>query len=109
MTVNIGFVFDLSPGSGTAAIACATSGIGYDGVCANPKHQQWVSGLIDMAVLAVEATPPKEKRSADEAYIQKIKQHFGTTVAEAKRMLREEADETHAADDPKSMSSDEDE
>ncbi len=103
---NIGFVFDLSPGCGTAAIACAQNGIGYDGVCANAKHMKWVSGLLDMAILAVEADPPKGKTSADEPYIQKIKQYFGTTVAEAKRMLRDEPDDTHAVDDPKSTSSD---
>ena len=51
---GIGYVFDLSPGSGAMAIACVRNGVAYDGVCANEEHQQWLNGLLDMATLAVE-------------------------------------------------------
>jgi hypothetical protein len=62
---NATFVFDLSPGCGTAAIACANNGIGYHGVCQNEKQLRWVNGLLDMAILAVEVDQKGKDVDAD--------------------------------------------
>jgi len=94
---SICHVFDLSPGSGTMAMACAMDGIPYVGVCANEEHKKWVHGLLDMATLALESEPRTDGKRKEEkehcfALAEKIKVHFGTAVAEAKRMLQESAE-----------------
>ena len=45
---DIGHVFDLSPGSGAAAMAAAATGIGYEGVAENEMHAQWLETLLDL-------------------------------------------------------------
>ena len=90
--VHNSHVFDLSPGSGAAAIACIYNGITYNGVCANEFQEKWLSSILDMATMAVLSgdvathgqTPVQGKENAD-----MIKQYFATAVAEAKRFLRE--------------------
>ena len=88
---HISSVFDLSPGSGAMAIACVKNGLPYDGVCANQAHQEWLHGLLDLATLALSAEPEqddgKTKKSEAAELAAKIKEHFGTAVAEANRML----------------------
>ena len=95
--------YDLSLGSGSAAIACAQAGAQCSGVCANEKHQKWLNGLLDIAILAVASDVPPKATKGELEFPAKIKQHFGTAVAEAKRMLREEdADATQVDDDSSS-------
>ena len=72
-------------------------GIAYAGVCANEAHQKWVHGIMDMATLAVESEPnaetrkplTKQEREKASQLATKLKEHFGTAVAEAKKMLDE--------------------
>jgi hypothetical protein len=102
--LSVTFVFDLSPGCGTAAIACANNGIGYHGVCQNEKQLRWISGLLDMAILAVEVG--QKGKNVDAEYIARIKNYFGTTVAEAKRMLVEQEVKTEDVEHVDSSDSD---
>ena len=102
---NIGFVFDLSAGSGAQAIAAAQVGIGYRGVCANEKHMKWLNSLLEKAILAVEADS-KTGKWQDQEYAAKLTMYFGTAVAEAKRMLREE-EPGNSVEDHEDSSSDE--
>ena len=109
-------VFDLSPGSGAAAIACVYNGIAYDGVCANTDHQRWLDNILDMATLAVlsgeEVPVPKQAvLSGEEVPVPKqvtvlgkengamIKQYFATAVAEAKRFMREGSGDNQPKED----------
>ena len=55
--LNIGWVFDLSPGSGTAALAAVLNEIGYEGIAANETHALWVDSILSKMTLAVEAEP----------------------------------------------------
>ena len=71
---NIGFVFDLSAGSGAQAIAAAQVGIGYRGVCANEKHMKWLNSLLEKAILAVEAES-KTGKGEDQEYTSKLAIH----------------------------------
>ena len=111
---HISHVFDLSPGSGVMAIACAMEGIAYAGVCGNEAHQKWVHGIMDMATLAVESEPKTETRNPvtkqeKERALQlaaKLKEHFGTAVAEAKKMLNESAEKIDAMEEDDDSSSD---
>ena len=102
--LSVTSVFDLSPGCGTAAIACANNGIGYHGVCQNEKQLRWISGLLDMAILAVEVG--QKGKNVDAEYIARIKNYFGTTVAEAKRMLVEQEVKTEDVEHVDSSDSD---
>ena len=99
---GIGYVFDLSPGSGAMAIACVRNGVAYDGVCANEEHQQWLNGLLDMATLAVEGEAGENTKEGEQSLAAKIKQRFGTAVAEAKRMLQDAGDKGGESDESSS-------
>jgi len=88
-------VFDLSPGSGCAAIASVYNGIRYEGVCANPLHERWVQQILDkttMAILCGDKLP--QGLDADEAKknASSIKHYFSSSIAEAKRFLKDQPD-----------------
>ena len=45
-------VFDLTPGTGAAALAALLLGIPYDGVCINGVHKKWLEELLNRALIA---------------------------------------------------------
>ena len=45
-------IFDVSPGSGAAAIAAAVLDISYEGVALSPKHAVWLENIMDKAIFA---------------------------------------------------------
>ena len=40
-------VVDVSPGSGSLAVACLKGGIQYFGMCGSAVHVSWLSGVVD--------------------------------------------------------------
>ena len=96
--LNIGWVFDLSPGSGTAALAAVLNEIGYEGIAANEKHALWVDSIVSNMTLAVEAEPNGaggKSKDASSKLAANIRALFATRVAEARRLLREVDEEEH--------------
>ena len=49
--LDIGAIFDCSPGSGALAEAAMQHGIHYAGVCANSHHMVWLQNALDRAAL----------------------------------------------------------
>ena len=49
--LDVGAIFDCSPGSGALAEAAMCAGVHYVGVCANDKHKPWLQNVLDRAVL----------------------------------------------------------
>lgn len=73
-------------------------------MCANEEHQQWLNGLLDMATLAVEGEAGEKTKEGEQSLAAKIKQHLGTAVADAKRMLQDTGDKGEESDDESSSS-----
>ena len=46
-------IFDLTPGTGAAALAALLLGISYDAVCINAAHKKWLEQLLNRALAAL--------------------------------------------------------
>ena len=98
--LDLAHIFDLSVGSGALAMACARSGVGYDGIAANEKHAAWVDNVLDHGVLAA-LTDPKSA-AHDKEVKGKIESYFATAVEQARRYCGDYAgdgEEQEASDD----------
>jgi hypothetical protein len=82
-------IFDLTPGSGAAAIAALHCGIKYEGVCINANHKQWLETMLDKAIYAVALESPESATAVGvtQECVANIKLFFQGTVKEAKRYL----------------------
>ncbi|MCP4244556.1 MAG: hypothetical protein GY772_28780 [bacterium] len=80
---DIGHVFDLSPGTGTAAMAASLNAIGYEGVAANHEHCQWLESVLDRASLGFIAKRDKDFKELGE----NIQRYFRSAVQDAKRLF----------------------
>ena len=69
---------------------------------ASVGNQQWLNGLLDMATLAVEGEAGEKTKEGEQSLAAKIKQRFGTAVAEAKRMLQDAGDKGGESDESSS-------
>ena len=49
--LNIKAVVDVSPGSGTLAVACMEHGADYFGICRDATHLGWLNNVLDRAAL----------------------------------------------------------
>jgi len=88
-------IFDLTAGSGGAAIGAFYLGLQYDGVCGNSLHKLWCDQVIDKAMFAVVADGGA---GANKPYIAKVMQYFGAAVDAGMRIIRapESAEEVPA-------------
>jgi hypothetical protein len=46
-------IFDMTPGSGAAAIAALLVGIPYDGLCHNQKHKDWLDTIMNKIIFHI--------------------------------------------------------
>ena len=58
-------IFDLTPGTGAAAVAALALGLHYDGCAMNDPHATMLNGLLDKACFYVLADENAETRVAD--------------------------------------------
>ena len=49
--INAKCVVDVSPGSGSLALACMEKGLHYFGICRDPVHTGWLSNVLDQAAM----------------------------------------------------------
>ena len=90
-------VFDLTPGSGAAAMAAHILGdVHYEGVCMNEKHASWLNRLLDKGTFAVvferDAQESKALRSD-------IRNFFINIVEEGRVLKRTFKDDTGSDED----------
>ena len=78
-------VYDITSGSGAAAIASALMGIPYDGLCHNVKHKEWLDGLMNKVIYAIVA---KSAEGVDAAFLAGVKKYFYTLVEEGTRLIQ---------------------
>ena len=94
---NVEHVFDLGVGTAAAATAAAFCGIGYEGLCVNEAHCEYVNAILDRAVLALLGSKA-DSYGYDNSQAQKIQKYFASTIQEALRHIdsgvgQEEGDE----------------
>jgi len=78
-------VFDLSPGSGTVAVAALHNDIGYEGVGVNEAHCEWLENLLDR--IAVGFLADDKRKSCSAALCADISKYFATAVLDARRVM----------------------
>ena len=59
--LDAGFIFDLSPGNGGAAVAAALAVMEYVALCPNAGAQKFLEGVMDRALLALLTDDGKDK------------------------------------------------
>jgi len=89
--LDLGHVFDLSAGTGAAALACARGGISYTGVAVNEKHAAWLDNLLDHGILATMSDT--KSSNFDKELKAKIESYFATALQEGRRFLGEHPEE----------------
>ena len=78
-------VFDLSIGSGAAAIGTALSKqFNYFGVCYNSKHMAWVRRHLHQCYLAMVSDG---RAKVDGEIVKKVKQYFQISVSECRQFF----------------------
>ena len=77
--LDVGAIFDVSPGTGALAEAAMKHGIHYGGVCANAHHMAWLQNVLDRAALKQIMTQHVPLYDAHLAA--QIKEHFMDTVS----------------------------
>ena len=93
-------IVDLSLGSAGLAIAAAGA-MEYEGVAANEIHCGWLDSTLDLVVkyLASKDKSFAKKLGGDDDFADKVAQHFGGTLLEARRYLAPEVRETPEDED----------
>jgi hypothetical protein len=82
---DVGRVFDLSPGSGTVAVAALHNDIGYEGVGVNEAHCEWLENLLDR--IAVGFLADDKRKSCSAELCADISKYFATAVLDARRVM----------------------
>ena len=82
---DVGRVFDLSPGSGTVAVAALHNDIGYEGVGVNEAHCEWLENLLDHIAVGFLADDKRKNCSAE--LCADISKYFATAVLDARRVM----------------------
>ena len=72
--LDVGAIFDCSPGSGALAEAAMRAGVHYAGVCANGKHVSWLQSILDRVALKQIMT--QQSPLYDSSLASQIKAHF---------------------------------
>ena len=93
---DIGRVFDLSPGSGTAAVAAMHNDIGYEGVGANEAHCEWLDTLMDRTAVGFLADDKRKTCSGE--LCADISRYFATAVLDARRVMHNAHDVVEPAE-----------
>ena len=85
---DVKYVFDLTPGSGAAAIGAWQNNMQYVGICSNAPHKAWIENIMDNCMYAVVT-----KSEQDQDFIDKVLHFFGTQVDQGMRLLQDEGAE----------------
>ena len=95
--LDVGAIFDCSPGSGALAEAAMRAGVHYAGVCANGKHVSWLQSVLDHAALKQIITP--QSPLFDSSLASKIKEYFMDIVGNLDMQDGAQAEEGHSDDE----------
>ena len=77
-------VFDLTPGSGAAAMAAAILGIQYEGLAMNSNHANWLTRILDKTMYAIVMDSSDEDSKTIKA---DLSQYFSQQIEEARVFL----------------------
>jgi hypothetical protein len=94
---DVKYVFDLTPGSGAAAIGAWQNNMQYVGICSNASHKAWIENIMDNCMYAVVT-----RSEQDQEFIDRVLHSFGTQVDQGIRLLQDEGaedSEKHVSDD----------
>ena len=94
--MNVSHVFDLTPGSGAAAMAAAILRIQYEGLGMSKDHCTWLDQILDKAMFAIIASAKDEEslKIKDE-----VCQYFNAAVEEARGLLSSEPADGYGDDE----------
>ena len=94
--LSLTHVFDITPGSGAAAIAAAILRIQYDGLAMNASHCDWLNQILDKAMFAIIA----DSKDAESLKIKcELCQYFNANIEEARALLTSGAGENPDEDE----------
>ena len=82
-------VFDLTPGSGAAAMAAAILHISYEGLAMNPAHATWLENIMDKAMFPIVTDSKDEEALKIKA---SVLLYFSSNVKEGRALLAGSAD-----------------
>ena len=103
-------VFDLTPGSGCAALAAWHLGLNYEGLAFNHAHKDWLDNVMDTCMYAVVAEGVETKDSdADLEFQEKVRHFFGPQVDAGMRWLKSKDAQKAADDDDPAVEPDDEE
>ena len=91
-------VFDLTPGSGAAAMAAAILGIQYEGLAMNSNHANWLTRILDKTMYAIIMDSSDEDSKTIKA---DLSQYFSHRIEEARVFLTsgDHCDEEDSSED----------
>lgn len=87
-------IFDVTSGSGAAAMAAAVLQIPYDGLVMNQKHKDWLDRIMDKAIFAIVADSKDE-----ESENLQILKYFKANVEEANKLIASAENEPECDED----------
>ena len=94
--MNVTHVFDLTPGSGAAAMAAAILRIQYEGLGMNKDHCDWLDKILDKAMFAIIASAKDEESLKIK---NEVCQYFNAIVEEARGLLSSEPADGYGDDE----------
>jgi hypothetical protein len=100
--LNLTHVWDLTPGSGAAAIAACYLGISYEGIGMNDKHCQWLDNIMDSAIFAIiDMRRGTEEIGGitDKEFIEPVRNYFQTLVDEGRRYVKQAESDDESDED----------
>ena len=93
---NADSIFDVTPGSGAAAIAAAILGIPYEGLAMNSHHVNWLNRIVDKAMYAIIMDSSDEQFKPIKA---ELSQYFTDVIDEGRVYLTSDQDDEQDDDE----------
>ena len=81
-------VFDLTGGTGAAAIAAMLLGIKYDCLCMSIAHKKWLDQILNKVVIALVHGADKDNTSFDAKLVDSTRVYFAALAEEGERFMR---------------------
>ena len=94
--LGVHHIFDLTAGSGAAAMAAAILRIHYEGLAMNTEHANWLNRILDKSMFAIVADGTDEESLKIKA---DVNQFFNSNVEEARALLAGAGDYGDQSDD----------
>ena len=91
-------IFDLTAGTGAAAVAALALGLQYDGCAMGDRHAEMLNGLLDKACFYVLADESSDSKLGED-----ILQHFGLLIDQGRAMFDPTVDAEENGDDEKDL------